>query len=1024
MKKTINIICTVIFKHPLLSFFILLALLGTSFYQTGKLTINSNQIDLLPADSREVVKTKEVVEMIGGNGFFIVALKLKDEKGMTEHFVKAQEAKRNGQMDVFESEMKISNEILNANLEYYKDSEKKIKRFANKINRELLKDKDVRYISYRYDTSFLKDRLPLFVSPDDVREVRNRIKRKIDEEIEKRNPFYINLGGEEYTPDFTDILDKYRKLSKRDIFDDYNISRDKTMLMLLVKPEGNFLDLVFTRNLEKKIEKVVADLKVEENGIHVAFSGSYKLNLDDYDSVINALKPISIASLIGIVLLLFIFFRNPLFIVILVISLLSGVVFSFGITGYVIGKLNTITSVMAAVLMGLGIDYGIQFLYRFREEYTLRDEFLPSVVETIYHTGEASFISALTTTSAFLVLMFSEFKGFSEFGLIALYGIVVIALCMYLVTALQIGLLLKYFPSTSRFFYLQKEEREESGFVYRLFSNPKRVLIISSVIIIIIGSFAPFVKFNYSGRDLLLENQESLLIYDEIATRFDISSDPQAIVVDSLEKSEALYDFFTPVPDNMKQTVDQVISMWSLDPPINQQRENLELLKLIKEDIKPIKPEMLDEKYRAHFPRVEKYLSVEPFSYKDLPEHFVKPFREVPTSKIKGHLLFVYPKVALWHGHDLLNFYNAVGEFEYPLISKRTLNTLLYSSKDLNLFGRAVEHSLIKYTPEEESFIVEAANTYSASEMEELGILPLTAKLIVEKRPFKSVSDIRAVKDKAYTAGSVILFAKLARIVQGEAFPAVFLTLGIVLGILIIFYRGFLPAVLSLFPLIVGLVVMLGLMVIANKKINFFNVMVFPIVIGYAIQNGIYIYFRFMEEKNITRTISKVGPAIIASTLTTLVGWSVLLLAEHRGLHSLGVVASIGIGSSLVVALTLLPSMLALVYSPKKVEEEVTLGLNFDTAVAAEEAIPVTDSNLASTDSSEEKEVQDKFSFSLEIEPEIKQESGASNSDIPEVKSKKKKTAKKKSAAKKKSSTSPKIEKLAGETGSDKEAKG
>ena len=88
------------------------------------------------------------------------------------------------------------------------------------------------------------------------------------------------------------------------------------------------------------------------------------------------------------------------------------------------------------------------------------------------------------------------------------------------------------------------------------------------------------------------------------------------------------------------------------------------------------------------------------------------------------------------------------------------------------------------------------------------------------------------------------------------------------------------------------------------------NVLVFPIIIGYAIQNGIYIYYRFLEEVDVAHSLVKVGPAVIASTLTTLVGWSVLLIAEHRGLHSIGLVACIGISISLLIALTPLPSIL------------------------------------------------------------------------------------------------------------------
>ncbi len=955
MKNIISILSHIFLLRPFLTLAALIIIIGLSVHQSFKLSINSNQIDLLPADGIEVVKTKEVIEMIGGNGFYIVAMKIKDEKGRDKKVLSAVDAKKKGNMELFTSEMAEAEKIKQDNLDYYTKNERKIKRYADKLNAELLKDKDIRYISYKYDTNFLKDRLPLYIKSHDMREARSRIKRKIDEEIEKLNPFYVNLTGEEYNPTFDDILSKYQRLAKRDVFDAYNIAPDKGMLLLLVKPEGSFLDLNFTRNLEVKIKKVVADMKLEEKGIHVAYSGSYKLNLDDYDSLVDALKPISIASLVGITILLFVFFRNPIFIFVLVISLLTGIAITFGVTGLVIGRLNTVTTIMAAVLMGLGIDYGIQFLYRFREEFTLRDDFMTSVTETIYHTGIASLISALTTTSAFIVLMFSEFKGFSEFGLIACYGIIIIAISMYFVTALQIAILFRVVPSIKKYFYMNQRESEESNFAHRFFAKPKLVLIVSAVIILGISAFAPSVKFNYSGRDLLLENQESLLIYDEIGDRFDVSSDPQAIVTDTLEKSEAVFDFFTPVPEEMENSVDQVVSIWNIIPPENQQKENLHILRQIKNDMKYMKPSMLKEEHKKHLPTVDKYLGVKDFTYYDVPEIFTTQFTEVATSKIKGHMLFIYPKVALWHGKDLESFYNNVAKFEYPLISKRTLNAILYST-DIDLDKNSEAHVIGKYTSEEEATILKIANSASKEELMKMNILPLTAQLIIEKRPFESIEQMRSFKDTAYTAGSVILFAKLAMIVRGEAYPAVGFTLMIVLVILVIFYRGLIPAILSLFPLVVGLAVMLGIMGIFGAKINFFNVLVFPIVIGYGIQNGIYIYYRFMEERNVGKTISRVGPAIIASTLTTLVGWGVLLIAEHRGLHSVGVTASIGIGSSLLVALTLLPSMLALVYAPKEEEsQDLSVGLNIDTSTKEEPEDEMIDLDKTNTDSPDDK---------------------------------------------------------------------
>ncbi|NUM43030.1 MAG: MMPL family transporter [Leptospiraceae bacterium] len=414
-----------------------------------------------------------------------------------------------------------------------------------------------------------------------------------------------------------------------------------------------------------------------------------------------------------------------------------------------------------------------------------------------------------------------------------------------------------------------------------------------------------------------MENQESLLLYDEIGDRFDISSDPQAIVLDTLEDSEAVFDYFTPVPKEMANSVDQVVSIWNFVPPYSQQKENIKSLHKINKDIKRVKPAFLKPHQRKYLPVVKKYMNVKQFSIEDVPKVFYNQFREVPTSKEKGFMIFIYPKIALWHGKDLLNFYSFVSKFQFPVISKRTLNTLLYVEN-----GEKVSSKFIpikeNFDKEEEGKILQALNTFSQEKFERVGILPGTSKFIVEKRPFKSLEEVRKLTKKANTSGSVILFARLAKIVQSEGFTTFFATLILVTVILVIFFRGLLPAVISLFPLIIGIGVMLGIMGLSGQKINFMNILVFPIVIGYGIQNGIYIFYRFKEEKDISVAISKVGPAITASTLTTLVGWGVLLIAEHRGLHSLGLVACIGIGSSLIVAFTLYPSLLSIVYSNKK----------------------------------------------------------------------------------------------------------
>ncbi|TGK31018.1 transporter [Leptospira gomenensis] len=929
MRKLLSKLTDSILLNPIRSSGVLALLLLLSLWQASKLTVNSNNLDLLPKDNPSVVKTQKVIEMIGGNGFYILSIKFKDERGMTEHLTKAFAAKRSGQPEIAEKELKEAEKVKQKNVIYYKERETAIKKASDLLNERLLKEKEfVQYISYRYNVSFLQDRLPLFLKTEDLVEVRKRVKRKIDEEVERANPFFIKLSNDEYNPDFNDILGKYQKLAKRDIFDEYNISPDKGMLIFLIKPAGSFTNIEFNIALDKRIKEVVSELGLEKKGVLVGYTGTYRLHLDDYETLMAALKPIAITSFIGIAVLLLFFFRNPLFILILLVSLLSGILFSFGLTKIVIGQLNSVTSIIASILMGLGIDYGIQFLYRFREEYTRSQDMLRSIKDTIYHTGIASFISALTTTSAFVVLAFSEFRGFSEFGIIATYGILIIAVSMYGVTALQITLLFRLFPSLKNKFLLSTKEQTTSPFLYRFYNKPGMLtlVVVAIVTVISIFSFSPGIRFNYNGRDLMVDNLDSVNLYDEIGDRFDISSDPQVIVVDTLEESEAVFDYMTPVPDEIAGSVDQVVSLWNFVPPKGQQRANLKILQQLQKDMKPVKAGFLKPEQRKYLPVVKRYLSVKEYGIEAVPNYFNSQFTEVKGSKEKGHLVFIYPKVALWHGQKLLKFFDAVGELHYPKLSRRVLNTLLYDS---NGGAASVDPVRDKWSASEEKSIVRALNTYSAKQFRDLGLLDGTIDFILKARPFSSLTQARSHKYVSNTAGSLILFANLIKIVQREGVAAFLITLVLVVIVLILFFRGIVPALISLIPLVLGIFVTLGIMALFKVQLNFMNVLVFPVIIGYGIQNGIYIYYRFREDHDVVRAMSMVGPAIIASTLTTLVGWSSLLIADQKGLKSIGVVASIGIASSLLIALTLVPAVLEIVYRSRKEEEKESKPLGF-----------------------------------------------------------------------------------------------
>jgi predicted RND superfamily exporter protein len=161
-----------------------------------------------------------------------------------------------------------------------------------------------------------------------------------------------------------------------------------------------------------------------------------------------------------------------------------------------------------------------------------------------------------------------------------------------------------------------------------------------------------------------------------------------------------------------------------------------------------------------------------------------------------------------------------------------------------------------------------------------------------------------------YATGHMILMANLAMVVihDGKVFPA--LAAGLILIILLISYRDPRALVLAMTPLLGGMVWMLGLMDLFDWKINYANIVVFPVVLGYGISCGIFILNRYLETHSVMFALRHTGGAVAGSCITTLIGWASLFFSRHKGLTSMGSLAVFGISAALLVALTVMPSLM------------------------------------------------------------------------------------------------------------------
>ena len=106
-----------------------------------------------------------------------------------------------------------------------------------------------------------------------------------------------------------------------------------------------------------------------------------------------------------------------------IIPLTISVVVLFGLMGLTGIKLDVATALLSSVMIGVGVDYTIHFLWRFREE---RQQNLPvkeAVLTTINTTGRGIIFNAMSVIVGFVVLIISSFTPIRFFGVLVVVSI-------------------------------------------------------------------------------------------------------------------------------------------------------------------------------------------------------------------------------------------------------------------------------------------------------------------------------------------------------------------------------------------------------------------------------------------------------------------------------------------------------------------------------------------------------------------------------------------------------------------------
>ncbi|RKH42550.1 export protein [Corallococcus sp. AB050B] len=830
---------------------VLLLLLGLAVWGTSKLTINSNQLDLISQDLQEVKDVKRVIDMVGGSGFFM--------------------------------------------LTFRGDDEATLKKVADDVAVMVGKDKEnARSVTYKIPVEFVQNNMVLFVKTEDLAEGKRRIMAFLKDQIRRANPFYIEIKKTEPVKlDLQDLVDKYSSVGNKSIADDYYISQDRKLLLLLIKPMWDTNEIGKTKQY---VDKLRGDLEQYSKGnasgvqlvedyykmgdkktVAYGFTGSYKTAVDDSYAIEDSLQPVTIIALVAIFAITIAFFRKWAPTLIVVSGTVAGTLYTLGFTYATLGELNMITSILGGILMGFGIDYGIHFIFRTRLELGAGKPYDVAIRDAVINAGRPALVSAVVVAGSFYVLMVSEFKGFSQFGFLAGTGTLMLGFTLFSWCPALLALAGRKNPELpQKLIGVMKPPPAVSATGKELrIPRPGLVLAVGCVIVAVVcgaaipwksgeppadaGFFArlPYgVRFNYNTRALMPANQPSVVLQDEINARFKIASDPLAVYTKDLAETEALYKELTADPKK-RPAISQVMSLFTFVPPEGISQANAKILEEWQEELKEIDVKALPPETQEKAALFFKMLEARPFDVHNVPEIYASQFRHLPTTSPENHgfLTFIYPSVDLWDGKQMLQF---------------------------------------------------ADQTSSI-------------KAMVTPGKFTQGGPTGAPVEKEFrAAGATQLYASLARMVLKDAKLTVILT---ALWILVMHFADFRNAKLALasvIPLTVGLAMMMGFMALFDLRLNFMNIIILPILLGFGVSHGLYLLHRFLEGTSPLVALRSVGAAVASSTLTAVAGFAALLVASHNGLRSMGLVACIGLITTLLVSFTVLAAVMQLMHDKRQ----------------------------------------------------------------------------------------------------------
>ncbi len=683
--------------------------------------------------------------------------------------------------------------------------------------------------------------------------------------------------------------------------DGYFLTHDHKMAIILVNPSNTSEEINVLSGFINTVRAVGNTLRAKfaREGKPVPFFGITGLPAVDYEAHRAVRSDILMIVLTaGVLVLLLVLFgmRSWRRSLIVFVPMGLGAVWNAALTLVTVGHLTEITSGFTAILFGMGVDYGIFMSSRIAEEHAKGLDFPVAIGRGAAASARAILTAGGATTLIFASLYFVKFKGFSEMGMVAATGIVLVIIATFTVLPAMYTIL---HPGVQK-----STEKAESGIHDRrsgLSWSPGRATAL--VIVVLAIGFAVWgaykgsgIPFDYNALSLLPRGSETAKYQRILVKNSDFQ--PGVVIFTATNMDQARR--FTREAKNcpLLANVESIVDLFPRDMEARVALVRKIGHRVAESGVAGVLEKQPDVRLNIRDARrIGHIIKQAQDLIDDMEDQAFSSGKKAMVADLEKSRGILKQLASAAYNHPKRFAARTTVLFNRMLAASRKVAGILAGWQDARpLTPKDLPRSL--------------RNRFFARHGHRIAIYAYPRKSVYNMHNLEALlKDVYAIDPQATGFPTTnLVFSRMANnsLRQGALWALVIVLFWILVNARRL--RGFVEA---LVPLLVGESWLLGVMSLAGMKFNYGNIITIPLVMAIAVDYGVWFANRRYEMPDSSPWVVTVtaARAILLAAGTTIAGLGAIMLASYRGIASMGTCLTIGVIACIIAALLVAPAL-------------------------------------------------------------------------------------------------------------------